>query len=38
MTDDPDTKSRTGNEPAPLLMVAVAIIPLLSVAAWLLFG
>jgi hypothetical protein len=38
MTDDPDTQRRTGNEPAPLLMLAVAIIPLLGVAGWLLFG
>jgi hypothetical protein len=38
MTDDPDTEKRTGNEPAPLLILAVAIIPLLGVAAWLLFG
>ncbi len=33
--DDP---SRKGNEPAPLLMIAVAVIPLLGVAAWMLLG
>jgi hypothetical protein len=34
--DEPSTQRRTANEPAPLL--AVAIIPLLGVAAWFLFG
>ena len=28
---------KTGNEPAPLLLIAVAIIPLMSVAGWFLF-
>jgi hypothetical protein len=37
MTDDkpPD---KTGNEPAPLLLAAVAIVPLLAVGAWFVFG
>lgn len=30
-----DNRNRTGNEPAPLLLLAVALVPLLGVAAWL---
>jgi hypothetical protein len=37
MTDEKPT-DKTGNEPAPLLLAAVAIVPLLAVAGWLLFG
>jgi hypothetical protein len=37
MTDEKPT-DKTGNEPAPLLLAAVAIVPLLAVAGWLFFG
>ena len=37
MPDDKPT-DKTGNEPAPLLLVAVAIVPLLAVAGWFVFG
>lgn len=30
---DIDSK-RTGNEPAPLLLIAIAVVPLLTVAGW----
>jgi hypothetical protein len=33
MADDLDSK-RTGNEPAPLLLILIAILPLLVVAGW----
>lgn len=29
---------KIGNEPAPLLLMAVAVVPLLGVAGWLIFG
>ena len=29
---------KTGNEPAPLLLMAIAVVPLLGVAGWLIFG
>jgi hypothetical protein len=29
---------KTGNEPAPLLLAAIAIVPLLAVAGWFVFG
>jgi len=29
---------KTGNEPAPLRLIAVAVIPLLGVAGWFIFG
>jgi len=32
------TYDKTGNAPAPLLLEAVAIVPLLAIAGWLLFG
>jgi hypothetical protein len=32
---DPDNKpERTGNEPAPLLMIAVGVVPLLAILGW----
>ena len=31
-------KDKTGNEPAPLLLIAVATGPLLAVVGWLVFG
>jgi len=31
-------RDKTGNEPAPLLMIAVAVVPLLGVAGWFIFG
>ncbi|MDF3812615.1 MULTISPECIES: hypothetical protein [Rhodopseudomonas] len=34
MADDDLDEKRTGNEPAPLLLIAVALLPLLAVAAW----
>lgn len=34
--DDKREAKRTGNEPAPLLMIAVAVVPLLAIVAWLL--
>jgi len=37
MADDEPT-DKTGNEPAPLLLAAVAIVPLLAVAGWFVFG
>lgn len=30
--------SREGNEPAPVLLIAVAVVPVIAVAAWFLFG
>ena len=38
MDSDGGPQDRTGNEPAPLLLIAVATVPLLAVAGWLLFG
>lgn len=35
---DEDPPDKTGNEPAPLLLAAVAIVPLLAVAGWFVFG
>jgi len=35
---DQEQPDKTGNEPAPLLLVAVAVIPLLAVAGWFVFG
>jgi hypothetical protein len=29
---------KTGNEPAPLLLIAVAVIPILGIAGWFIFG
>jgi hypothetical protein len=29
---------KTGNEPAPLLLIAIAVVPLLGVAGWFIFG
>jgi hypothetical protein len=37
MADDKPS-DKTGNEPAPLLLAAVAIVPLLAVAGWFVFG
>jgi hypothetical protein len=37
MTDEKPA-DKIGNEPAPLLLAAVAIVPLLAVVGWLLFG
>jgi hypothetical protein len=37
MTDEKPT-DKTGNEPAPLLLIVVAISPLLAIAGWLVFG
>lgn len=36
MTDEKPT-DKTGNEPAPLMLIAVAIVPLLAVAGWFVF-
>lgn len=36
MEDDKREAERTGNEPAPLLMIAVAVVPLIAIVAWLL--
>jgi hypothetical protein len=36
MNENPPDK--TGNEPAPLLFAAVAILPLLAVVGWFFFG
>jgi hypothetical protein len=36
MEDDKREAKRTGNEPAPLLMIAVAVVPLIAIVAWLL--
>jgi hypothetical protein len=36
MADEDSRSDRTGNEPAPLLMIAVAVIPLLAILGWLL--
>jgi nitrate reductase NapE component len=36
MKDDELDDKRTGNEPAPLLLLAVALVPLLAIAAWML--
>ncbi|WP_283810850.1 hypothetical protein [Rhodopseudomonas sp. BR0C11] len=36
MEDDKRKAKRIGNEPAPLLMIAVAVIPLIAIVAWLL--
>lgn len=39
MNDDKfDDPSRKGNEPAPLLLIAVGAVPLLGVLGWWLFG
>ena len=37
MSDD-NPPDKTGNEPAPLLLIAVAVVPLLAVAGWFVFG
>ncbi|WP_013503762.1 MULTISPECIES: hypothetical protein [Rhodopseudomonas] len=36
MNDDKLDAKRTGNEPAPLLLLAVALVPLIGIVAWLL--
>ncbi|MGO3930223.1 hypothetical protein NP284_18145 [Rhodopseudomonas pseudopalustris] len=37
MNDDKiDSATRKGNEPAPLLLIAIAVVPLLGIVAWLL--
>jgi hypothetical protein len=36
MADDEMKPRRTGNEPAPLLLLAVAVVPLLAIVGWLL--
>jgi hypothetical protein len=33
-----DRPDRTGNEPAPVLLIAVGVIPLLALLGWFLFG
>ena len=38
MDTDERAPDNTGNEPAPLLLTAVAVVPLLAVAGWFLFG
>jgi hypothetical protein len=35
---DEEPTGKTGNEPAPLLLAAVAIVPLLAVVGWLVLG
>jgi len=36
MDDDKLEAKRTGNEPAPILLLVVAVAPLIAIAAWLL--
>jgi hypothetical protein len=36
--DETTPPNKTGNKPAPLLLVAIAIVPLLAVAGWFVFG
>uniref|UniRef100_Q07KG2 Uncharacterized protein n=1 Tax=Rhodopseudomonas palustris (strain BisA53) TaxID=316055 RepID=Q07KG2_RHOP5 len=36
MADDESKPDRTGNEPAPLLLIGVGVIPLLAILGWLL--
>lgn len=40
MEDDKLDAKRTGNEPAPILLLAIAVVPLIAIVAWLvgLFG
>jgi hypothetical protein len=38
MTDEKQTPEKTGNEPSPLLLLAAAVLPLLAVAGWFVFG
>ena len=38
MDTDERTPDNTGNEPTPLLLIAVALVPLIAVAGWFLFG
>jgi hypothetical protein len=35
---DQNPPDKTGNEPAPLLLLALAIAPLLAIAGWFFFG
>jgi hypothetical protein len=34
MADDDTDEKRTGNEPAPWLLIAVGVLPLLAAAGW----
>ena len=38
LMSDENPPDKTGNEPAPLLLAAVAIVPLLAVVGWFVFG